>query len=126
MNFVLDASALLAYLHQETGWKQVQSVIAESCIGTVNWSEVSQKVAQKGMDVETVRTLLEELGLLILPFSVHQAELSARLWIESRRLGLSLADRACLALALDRNTPVMTADKVWGKLKLDTEVRLIR
>ena len=126
MNRVLDASALLAYLHQEPGWEKVQAVIGESCIGAVNWSEVAQKVAQKGMDVKTVRTLLEELGLSITPFSARQAEIAANLWGKSRRHGLSLADRACLALAMDRNTPVLTADKVWAELKQDVEICLIR
>ena len=123
---ILDASALLAYLHKETGWEAVQAVIADACIGAVNWSEVAQKIAQKGMDVETVRGLLEELGLAIEPFSVEQAECAAQLWEQSRHYGLSLADRACLALAIQRETTVMTADKVWAELALDIEIQLIR
>lgn len=126
MKPVLDASALLAYLHRESGWEDVQAVIGESCIGAVNWSEVVQKVTQKGMDIETIRVLLDELGLVIAPFSASQAELAAHLWKKSRRYGLSLADRACLALAMDRNAPVLTADKVWIELKPDVEIRLIR
>jgi len=71
---VLDASALLTYLHKETGWESVQSVIPESCMGTVNWSEVAQKIAQKGMDVSAVRSLLEELGATQLFFcKIEQA-----------------------------------------------------
>jgi PIN domain nuclease of toxin-antitoxin system len=60
---LLDASALLAYLHKETGWEAIQWVIVKACRGSVNWSEVAQKITQKGMDVEAVRGLLEELGL---------------------------------------------------------------
>jgi len=123
---ILDASALLAYLHKETGWEAVQGVIAEAYIGTVNWSEVAQKIAQKGMHVEAVRGLLEELGLTIDPFSVEQAEFAAQLWEENRHYGLSLADRACLALAMQRKTSVLTADKVWSELALNIEIQLIR
>ncbi|MDQ6968750.1 MAG: type II toxin-antitoxin system VapC family toxin [Mariprofundaceae bacterium] len=123
---ILDASALLAYLHQETGWESVQSVIPESCIGTVNWCEVAQKIVQKGMDVGAVRNLLEELGLMIVPFSVEQAEIAAQLWEESRRFGLSLADRACLGLAIEHETRVLTADRVWSALALNIEIQQIR
>jgi len=123
---ILDASALLAYLHKETGWEAVQGVIADAAIGAVNWSEVAQKITQKGMDVETVRGLLEELGLTIAAFSVEQAECAAQLWEQGKRYGLSLADRACLACAIQRQTAVMTADRVWAELALDIEVQLIR
>jgi len=123
---ILDASALLAYLHRETGWEMVQAVIAEACVSAINWSEIAQKITQKGMDVDTVRDLLYELGLTIEPFSVKQAEIAAELWEQSRRYGLSLADRACLAFAMQRATTVMTADKVWAELALDIEIQLIR
>jgi len=49
---ILDASALLAYLHRETGWEVVQPVIADAYISTVNWSEVAQKITRKGMDID--------------------------------------------------------------------------
>lgn len=126
MNPVLDASALLAYLHREPGWEIVQPVIGESCICAVNWCEVAQKTKQKGMAVEKARSLLEELGLAITPFSTEQAERAAHLWNESRQHGLSLADRACLALAIEQKSPVLTTDQVWSKLDLDVEIRILR
>jgi PIN domain nuclease of toxin-antitoxin system len=126
MNFVLDASALLAYLHREPGWKEVQPVVGESCICAVNWCEVAQKTKQKGMATEKARSLLEELGLTIIPFSSEHAELAANLLEHSRQHGLSLADRACLALTIEQKTPVLTTDRVWSKLDLSIEVRLLR
>lgn len=126
MSLVLDASAVLAYLHQESGWEQVRTVIGEACIGAVNWSEVAQKTVQKGLDVGTARALLTEVGLTIAPFSTEQAEMAARLWEETRRSGLSLADRACLALAMERKAPVLTADRIWADLGLDIEIQLLR
>ena len=126
MNPVLDASALLTYLHKELGWSEVHAVVGGSCIGAVNWCEVAQKAKRKGLDVEKARGLLDELGLRIIPFSAEQAEATAHLWEITRRHGLSLADRACLALAMERQAPVLTADRVWAELGLDVDIRLIR
>lgn len=126
MSQVLDASAVLAYLHQEPGWEVVRAVIGEACICAVNWSEVAQKTVQKGLNAEAARDLLAEVGLDILPFTASQAETAAYLWEKSRNFGLSLADRACLALAIERQTPVLTADRTWAGLELGIEVRLLR
>jgi len=123
---VLDASALLAYLHQEPGSAEVKAVIGDAVIGTVNWCEVAQKVEQRGLDTAQVTRLLEEMGLEIVPFSSAQANLAAQLWEQTRRHGLSLADRACLALAIEHNAAVLTADRAWAELALDIEIQLIR
>jgi len=126
MSLVLDASALLAYLRQESGWETIHTLIGDSCISTVNWSEVAQKAKQKGLVAEKVRELLKELGLTIIPFSNEHADIAADLWESTRHQGLSLGDRACLALALEQKTPVLTADRAWGRLDLDIEIRLLR
>ncbi len=123
---VLDASALLAYLHREPGKEQLEGRIGELCISSVNWCEVVQKTLAKGVDVSKMIKFLHNLELTIEPFSDAQAETAARLWPETRELGLSLADRACLALALDKALPVLTTDRVWKKLKLDLDVQLLR
>lgn len=126
MTAVLDASALLAYLHREEGWQAVRAVVGEACIGAVNWSEVAQKTALRGLDVADVRGLLEEIGLAVVPFTVEQAEFAATLWDSTKGLGLSLADRACLALALLRGVTVWTADRAWRTLDLPVRVEVIR
>ena len=92
----------------------------------MNWCEVAQKTKQKGMAVEKARSLLEELGLTIIPFSSEHAELAANLWEQSRQHGFSLADRACLALTIEQKAPVLTADRVWSELDLGVEIRLLR
>ncbi len=69
---------------------------------------------------------LGRLGVSFEPFTPRQAELAAALWSRTHRYGLSLADRACLALALDRSLPVMTADRTWAQLDLGLEVRVLR
>lgn len=126
MSQVLDASAVLAYLHQEDGWEAVRAAIGEACIGAVNWSEVAQKTVRRGLDIELARALLTEVGLTIVPFSAGQAETAARLWETTRQHGLSLADRACLALAMEKEAAVLTADRAWADLGLKIDIQALR
>ncbi len=126
MKVVLDASAILAFLHRESGWEVVQPTIGDGCISAVNWCEVAQKIAEKDLDASQARRLLGDLGLVIEPFSPEQAELTASLWTRTRNLGLSLADRACLALAMDKELPAITADRAWAAVELDVEIEVIR
>lgn len=123
---ILDASALLAFLHNEPGCEQVESVLDNAMMSTVNWSEVVQKALQRGVSVDGMRDDLQELGMQIIPFSAKQAELAAELYEMARTHGLSLADRACLALTLETQAPVLTADRVWKQLDLPLLIELIR
>ena len=126
MTLVLDASALLAWLHGESGGERVRGILDGASMSSVNWSEVIQKSLQKGVEVRGMLEEMTDLGLAIEPFTAVQADQAARLWAQTRGLGLSLGDRACLALALDKSTPVLTADRDWGALALGIEVRLLR
>ncbi|BBM68884.1 type II toxin-antitoxin system VapC family toxin [Rhodothermus marinus] len=121
---VLDASALLAWLHDEPGGDQVEALLEVAVMSAVNWSEVLQKSLARGVAVEGLREDLEALGLQIEPFIIRDAEIAAGLWEQTRPLGLSLADRACLALGLRLGWPVVTADRAWQAL--GSQVRLIR
>ena len=94
MSIVLDASALLAYLHQETGGAQVRASLGEARMSGVNWSEVVQKALLRGADIRGMREDLIDLGLTVEHFTVWQAELAGRLAPQTRPLGLSLGDRA--------------------------------
>ena len=126
MTPVLDASALLAWLHRESGGERVAAVLDGAAMSAVNWSEVIQKSLQKGVEVQGIRDELTDLGLTVAPFTATQAEQAARLWAQTRGLGLSLGERACLALAMDRSAPVLTADRDWGGLALGVEVQFLR
>ena len=64
--------------------------------------------------------------MTIAPLSAEDGELAAQLWLETRARGLSLGDRACLALALRLKLPALTADRAWASLKLPMKVRVIR
>jgi len=125
---VLDASAVLAYLWQEHGWEQVErSLVAETVlISAVNLSEVASKALERGMDENTVREMLGNLDMQEVPFDSESAWACALLRTQTKVLGLSLADRACLALAQARGIAAVTADRSWLQLRPGIQVESIR
>ena len=126
MSVVLDASALLAYLQDEPGGERVRAALPHAVISTVNWAEVVGKAQDDGVDTRGLREDLASLGLAFEPLSAAQAEIAGQFKERTRRYGLSLGDRACLALGSDRGEPVCTADRVWKQLDLGVEVEMIR
>ncbi len=126
MKNILDASALLAYLQDESGSEVVDKVLTHAIMNSVNWAEVVQKAVAKQINISGMRSELEVLGLVIVPFTVEEAELAARLWKATRQHGLSLGDRACLSSALCLNLPVYTADRIWLELDLPIEIHCVR
>ena len=126
MSVVLDASALLAYLQDEPGGERVRDVLADSVMSSVNWAEVIGKARDERVDTRGLREDLASLGLALEPFSAEQGEIAGRLKERTRRLGLSLGDRACLALGSDRGETVYTADRAWLQLELGADIEAIR
>ena len=123
---VLDASALLALLQSEPGGELVEAVLETAAISSVNWSEVVQKALDWQTEIAGLREELEVLGLEILPFTAALAEATAHLRSANRQAGLSLGDRACLALAGALGVPAITTDRVWPDLGLPMEIRVLR
>ncbi|GMU45538.1 MAG: hypothetical protein AMXMBFR26_03200 [Porticoccaceae bacterium] len=126
MTLVLDASSLLAFLHDEPGADRVWSALSGALVCAVNWSEVVQKSLRRQVDITGMRQDFAEAGVTFVPFTHEQAEIAARLWDRTRGHGLSLADRACLALATERELPILTADRAWSELRLGLDIQLIR
>jgi ribonuclease VapC len=123
---VLDASALLAMLHNEPGGEDVVDELENGVLSSVNLSEVIQQSIKRKVEVTALREDLEAVGLTIFPFNADDAAAAANLWPVTHSLGLSLGDRACLALAQRLQLPVLTADKIWNELQIGISVRLIR
>lgn len=124
---VLDASAVLAYLKREPGYDVVrQALEVGAAISTVNLAEVYAKVVAAGQQVEAVAVRLLALGLSAIPFTEEDARVTADLYMPTRPMGLSLGDRACLALGLRLNLPVLTADRAWAQPHLGVDVRILR
>jgi len=126
MTVVVDASALLAYLHDEPGGSAVAEVLDGAWMSCVNWSEVLQKALHRDVDIEGMEQEFIDIGLNFVPFTTHQAEIASLLWQQTRKHGLSLVDRACLALSIDKNLPVLTADRAWRELNLDVKISVLR
>lgn len=125
---VLDASAVLAYLFDEPGAERfVRSLGEKPVMSAVNWSEVSQKCAAHRVAIASARAAADAAGLQVVDLTADRAERAAELWPATRALGLSLADRACLALALELRRPTVTADRTWTQLAITgLEVRCLR
>lgn len=123
---VLDASAVLALLHREPGGEIVESLLEDSAISTVNLSEVIAKLVETGTDPDKAVLLTQAQPFQPMDHTLKQAQVAGALRAATRQAGLSLGDRACLALALTLKLPVYTADRAWRDLPLDVDVRLIR
>ncbi|MEV6228341.1 type II toxin-antitoxin system VapC family toxin [Saccharopolyspora shandongensis] len=126
MTTVLDTSAILAWLRDETGAETVDPVLGDATMSAVNWSELAQKLTQHGADARRTCDRLRTIGVLVEPFTAEDALCSGELWPHTRSFGLSLGDRACLAVALRLDAPVMTADKAWRDIDVRVPIRLLR
>jgi ribonuclease VapC len=125
-SFVLDASALLCLLHDEKGAARVAEALPRSIVSAVNLSEAVAKLADAGLPADHISAAVESLQLAIVPFDKDQAEFAGLLRPKSRHAGLSLGDRACLALGLMRKAIVLTCDRAWSKLDLGVAVEQLR
>ena len=129
---VLDASALLAYLHDEIGAGHVAEAMAGgTAISAANWAEVLSKLADEGEDPDGLTERLEAEGVLgteleVVPLTDVDARVMAKLRPLTRSAGLSLGDRACIALGLRLGSAVLTTDRGWATLDLGLEVLLAR
>jgi ribonuclease VapC len=128
---VIDASALLALLQDESGSDEVVDAIsAGAAISTVNFSEVLAKLAEHGQPAVVAVGAIHEAAegaLRIEPFTEDDAAEAADLRPRSKAQGLSFGDRACLALAARFEVPAVTADREWGRLPdVGVAVKLIR
>jgi ribonuclease VapC len=121
---VLDASAVLALLQEEQGADEVERFMDGSLMSCVNLSEVLQKAEQHGVDTEGLEVDLETLGVEFRDFDVSSARPTALTWTPGS--GLSLGDRACLALAGQVGGTAVTTDARWAGAGLDVDIRVIR
>lgn len=123
---VLDASALVALLWEEPGGDAIEPLLGRSVISAVNWAEVLQRYRAVGLMTEGKRVSIEALGVSIEPFTSDDADVVAALWEPTRASGLSIADRACIALAKRLDAPAYTADRAWGDVNVGAKIVLIR
>lgn len=125
-NYILDASALLALINREDGAKDVEKILPGAIMSAVNISEAAAVMHRLGMPMLEIKEIFINLIPERVPFDTEQAFHVARLRKDTKHKGLSLGDRACLALGIIKKIPVLTADKIWMNLNLDLEIVCIR
>lgn len=125
---VLDASAVLAVLNDEKGAETVLEALSSegTVISAVNYSEVVSKLASLGMPPEVVDSSIDSLGLTVVPFDKEAAREAGLFFPSLSKFGLSLGDRACLALSKMSGLPALTSDKAWSNFKFHPKIRVVR
>ena len=129
---VLDASAVLAFMYDEPGADRVEATVARGAVvSIVNWAEAISRMIERGETVDAaaqrVVAQMSAVGTLVIAaFDERMAREAARLRLPTRHLGLSLADRACLALGRLRRLSVLTTDRSWRSLHISVRIEVIR
>ena len=126
MSVVFDSSALLAITFGEDGAAVAQCAMGGAVMSAVNVTEVITRLIDRGASPEQAHRELSRFGVTIRPFDEPLALAAGSLRAATRSLGLSLGDRACLALAIRERAQVVTADRAWASLDLGIDVQVIR
>lgn len=124
--WVLDASAVLALLANERGAEQVQAALGSAVISAVNLAEVLAKLSDRGATVAELRLVRTSLDIEVRSFGERAAWRASALRGTTKSFGLSIGDRACLALALEEGLPALTTDRAWSALDVGVDVRSLR
>ncbi len=129
MQAILDAAAIVAFLNRETGHETIIDAIAAGAgVSTANIAEVVGVLMRRGLTVEEATEAVDELPIAIFDVDLGLALRAGAMEQRTRRFGLSLSDRMCLALAARERLPAVTSDRLWAQAGpvVDVEVRLIR
>jgi PIN domain nuclease of toxin-antitoxin system len=117
----------MAVLNKEIGAERLTpNLLLNACCSSVNVAEVQGKLVERGLDPDDAWDDISAVVHEFLPFSAQHAKIAGSLIAQTRSSGLSLGDRACLALALALIVPVYTADRSWKNLKLAVPIHVIR
>lgn len=126
-NTVLDASALLALIQQEQGAEIIKPLLKFSVMSAVNIAECLTALQRTRILPQEALILITDIIATIIPFDLEQAGYVAELQSRVQHKGLSLGDRACIALGIKLQVPIYTADRIWAELQLDgADIKLIR
>jgi len=123
---VLDSSAVIAVLFGEAGAERVEPLLDTALVSAVNQTEIVSRLLDRGWTEDDIQRAIDIAPYRVVDFAAGMALTAGFLRTMSRPHGLSLGDRACLALGIERSLPVVTADRAWAKLAFPVEIRLIR
>jgi ribonuclease VapC len=113
-------------MNREDGWEEAKAVIPGGIVSSLIYAEIVTRLTLRGGSASKIDHAWEELECAVEPFTAKRARTAGLLVAATRERGLSLADRACLALGLELGLPVFTTDRVWAGLTVGADVRLIR
>lgn len=113
---VLDASAILAAILGEAGGDAVFDKVGDATVSTVNVAEVYTYAAINELPTDAIDAFFADTGIEVAPFDHNQAITAGQLAGITRKAGLSLGDRSCLALSKLRRAEVLTADRPWRQV----------
>lgn len=123
---VFDTSVVMAILNQEPGQDIGRQHLGGALLSVVNYAEIATNLSRQSLPGAAVKKILTSFDRNVVLLDKATALLAGTLVADTKQYGLSLGDRACLALAVNRNLPVLTSDKAWAEVELPIEVRLIR
>jgi ribonuclease VapC len=115
IEYVLDATALIALVAQESGSERIAELLENSVVGAVNLAETANKLLEKGFSAAEVRESLAKLELKIEDWTEAMAYRSAEFTRFNKSHGLSLGDRACLTVAKQLRITAVTSDSTWRR-----------
>ena len=124
---IIDSSVIIAYIYDEPGAEVAAAALSRpGAISSVNMAEVVTKLAERGWEESAIRTYLDDFPITVVAFDEIQAYICGLLRPITKEQGLSLGDRACLALGIIMDLPAITADRNWARVSIDLDIRLIR
>ena len=126
VRFVIDASALLAFVRDEPGADRVAAVLSDCVISTVNLGEAVTALVNRGYPAEEARRIMAAVRVDSVPLEPEVALDAGALREPTRSLGLSFGDRVCLSLAAHMDATALTCDRKWTALDIGIAVELIR
>jgi ribonuclease VapC len=129
MPYALDTSAMLAVVFREAGQDVVHAALRDgAAISAVNFAEAVTRLVRDGMPADRAHLALSSLPIDLRALNEDLAVLTGALYAQTHQFGLSLGDRACLALARQESMIALTGDRIWLRAAplVGVEVRLIR
>ncbi|CAN5641338.1 PIN domain-containing protein [soil metagenome] len=124
--YVIDASVLLAVMLGESGADEAMPYLKTGVMSAVNLAEVHSRVVKGGFSSENAWEMARSLISEVIEFDQEQARLTGDLILKTKEYGLSLGDRACIALGIVLGEAVCTTDRIWKNLKVGPKVYVIR
>jgi ribonuclease VapC len=118
MTFVLDSSAVMAVMFAEPGQERVLATLPGALLSAVNLAEIISTLASRGVDAGIAEAAVRRLGVEIVDFSASHARVTGQLRTATKAAGLSLGDRACIAVGIERQAEILTTDRAWGQIEI--------